>query len=123
MSEATRDHTVQSSNRRGHYRIDYPVRDRPRFRSSAFEGLVDDCSETGVRITVTGAVPADFSLGPGDRCGGTIQFSQGESVAVEGEVLRFQGKELVLRLDAATVPFRIILQEQRRLRVRYPWRK
>lgn len=122
MSDPARAPEGDPSKRRTHYRIEYPVLDRPAFRAGDIEGLVNDCSETGVRVTVTGALPVDRTLGAGDRLAGTIHFSRGEMVDVEGEVMRFENKMLILHLDAATIPFGKIIREQWWLRSRYPWR-
>ena len=122
MSDPTSSPKGDASNRRAHYRIEYPVLDRPGFRAGALEGLVNDCSETGVRVMITGAIPVDIALEPHDRISGEIRFAHGDVEAVEGEVVRFDRKTLILHLDTATLPFGRIIKEQRWLRARYPWR-
>ncbi|MCL4214712.1 MAG: PilZ domain-containing protein [Gemmatimonadales bacterium] len=122
MTDPVRRPDPDASNRRAHYRIQYPVLDRPGFRAGALEGLVNDCSETGVRVAITGSIPSDLTLAPHDRISGEIRFTHGEVEPVEGEVVRFDRKTLILHLDTGTLPFGRIIKEQRWLRQRYPMR-
>ncbi len=122
MSDPNREPKSDASNRRAHYRVEYPVHDRPSFAAGALCGSVTDCSETGVRVLFPTGLPADASVRVGDRMSATIRFARGDVAGVEGEVVRYDGRNLSLRLDAAKLPFGVIIKEQWWLRARYPWR-
>jgi len=110
------------SNRRNHYRIEYPVLDRPELRAGAIEGRVADCSEAGVRVMITNALPPEGALALGARFSGTIRFSNGDSTQVEGEVVRVDPEKLVLHLDTRTIPFGKLIKQQVWLHSKYPGR-
>jgi hypothetical protein len=122
MSEPNREPKSDASNRRAHYRVEYPVHDRPSFTAGVLCGSVTDCSETGVRVLFPAGLAQDVTVLVGDRMSGTISFVRGEVAAVEGEVVRYDGRNLSLRLEAAKLPFGLIIKEQWWLRSRYPWR-
>ncbi len=122
MTEPRSEQQVDAANRRQYYRVEYPVVDRPAFRAGAIRGVVCDCSEAGVRAELE-PIPADVTIKAGDRMGATVQFQRGEMADVAGEVVRFDGKTLVLRLDRERIPFGKILREQWWLRQKYPWRE
>ena len=54
---------------------------------------------------------------------GTVRFVRGETSEVDGEVVRYDSRTLVLRLDVGKLPFGQIIKEQLWLRSRYPWRE
>jgi PilZ domain len=122
MSEPNREPKSDASNRRAHYRVEYPVHDRPGFTAGALRGSVTDCSETGVRVLFPADLAQDATVLVGHRMSATIRFARGEVAEVEGEVVRYDGRNLSLRLDAAKLPFGLIIKEQWWLRARYPWR-
>jgi hypothetical protein len=122
MSEPKRESPTDASNRRAHYRVDYPAHDRPVFTAGALRGAVADCSETGVRVLFPSGLPADASIHAGDRMAGVIRFIRGETAEVEGEVVRYDARTLVLRLDVSKLAFGQIIKEQLWLRSRYPFR-
>lgn len=122
MNESNRQPATDEANRRQHYRVEYPASDRPAFVAGKLKGAVSDCSETGVRVFFPASLPADESVQVGDRMTGLIRFARGESAEVEGVVVRYDGKTLVLKLDTAKLPFGRIMKEQWWLRARYPWR-
>ncbi len=122
MSQPNREPSTDASNRRQHYRVEYPAHDRPAFQAGSLKGAVSDCSETGVRVFFAAAVPLDETVLVGDRMAAVIRFARGEVEEVEGTVMRYDGKSLVLRLDLTQLPFARIMREQWWLRSRYPHR-
>ena len=122
MNEPLREPPTDPSNRRQHYRVEYPAHDRPVFTAGALRGAVTDCSETGVRVLFPNGLPVDATVLAGDRMAATIKFARAETADVEGVVVRYDGKTLALKLDAAKLPFGRIIREQWWLRSRYPWR-
>ena len=122
MTEPNPEPRSDASNRRNHYRVEYPVKDRPTLSARQWHGEVMDCSETGVRVHLPAAMPGEANLVDGERLTASIRFAQGDTIEVEGTVVRHAGTTLVLRLDVAQIPFSRIIREQRWLRARYPWR-
>lgn len=104
------------AHERAHYRLAYPVMERPRLLLED-EGLeVVDCSERGLRFRAAdGPVPE-----LGTHVQGTLVFRLGETEEVEGAVVRVQAGEAAVHLTVRGVPFSRIWAEQRRLRSRYP---
>ena len=84
MTEPFRPPDPGARNCRAHYRSEYPVLERPGFRSAVVEGAVRDCSDTGVRVAVTKPMPQEFSLQPRDRLSGEVRFHDDEVQAREG---------------------------------------
>ncbi len=122
MTEPSQEPRTDASNRRNHFRVEYPVKDRPILSARQWRGEVMDCSETGVRVHLPDGIPGEPNLIDGERLTASIRFAQGDTIEVEGTVVRHAGTTLVLRLDVAQVPFSRIIREQRWLRSRYPWR-
>ncbi len=105
-----------SACQRAHYRLAYPVAERPRLLLEGAALPVVDCSEMGLRLrTAGGPVPE-----PGTRVRGTLVFRRGETEEVEGTVVRTRAGEMAVHLTGRGVPFARIWAEQRRLRDRYP---
>jgi hypothetical protein len=101
---------------RAHYRLAYPVLERPRLLLEDAGVEVVDCSEMGLRFRI-----GDHPMpGLGAHVQGTLVFRLGETEEVEGVVVRFQAGEVALHLTGRGVPFSRIWEEQRRLRSRYP---
>jgi hypothetical protein len=108
---------MPSSPERAHYRIVYPLRDRPRLELGGRQHEVVDCSGDGLRFQLTGGAPPE----PGARVQSVVRFHEGREVAVEGSVVRVQGGHIALRL-ARGIPLAVILAEQRYLLAHYPTR-
>lgn len=122
MSQPNREPMTGESNRRQHYRVDYPAHDRPGFQAGTLKGVVSDCSETGVRVSFRAGLPIDETVLVGNHLAAVITFARGETEEVEGTVMRYDGKTMVLRLDLMQLPFGRIMREQWWLRSRYPHR-
>ena len=107
---------MPTENQRTHYRIVYPQQERPSFLSDYGAVPVLDCSEGGLRV----------ELGPGQRrpslwqhVSGRLVLRDGQEVAVKGNVVRVQGREVCLQLERPGLPLTVIFSEQRFLRTRY----
>ena len=114
---ATRDtETPDLPNRRGHYRISYEAGQRPTLRIEApsleltgeHEFDVLDISEQGVRFQ------NDQNVHFSDTVRGEIVFIDGETVMIEGQIVRETGAQLSLKL-LSPIPFKSIIKEQRRI--------
>src|SRR4051812_11888025 len=93
---------------RGHFRIQYPVTDRPVFVTTSGQQLaVVNVSEAGLNVM---ADNVDTKVGGAIR--GTITFPNGTSVGVVGKILRKTKTRLVIFLDEG-VPLPTIMDQQR----------
>jgi len=105
---------MTEASRRAHFRIVYPLTERPAFEVGRSVYEIIDCSELGLRFEVR---DRKVFLA-GTPMEGTVQFRRGESIDVSGQVLRAQGGMVVLILDAPGITFSGILGEQRYLRAK-----
>jgi len=99
-------------SRRAHYRVTYPIAERPSFEIGRNTYEVLQCSERGVRYEV----PDRRFPALGGELGGIIQFRRGARVEVAGEVTRAHRGEVVLFLRLQGIPFSEMLLEQQYLR-------
>ncbi|HET9982446.1 MAG TPA: PilZ domain-containing protein [Longimicrobiales bacterium] len=110
--------SINPQDRRGSYRLRFPVRERPRLLGEGMAWAVYDCSESGVRCLVPGDAAAPDI---GATVEGTLRFSRGEEVPIVGVVVWAQPGHVGLTLDPRhAVPFRILLAEQRHIHATYP---
>lgn len=99
-------------SRRNHYRVMYPIAERPAFEAERLSFEVLECSENGLR----------FDMGErrsptvGSQVAGRLVFRSGEAVAVVGEVVRLQDGLVALALQPPGIPFGVVMREQRYLR-------
>jgi hypothetical protein len=105
---------MENSNERL-YRIQFPTPERPTFEASDSQYAVLDCSETGIRYRVRGALPEI-----GTVVSGVLRLRRGEAVEIEGEVARVFDHEVGLKLRPPGIPLRVIIAEQLFLRKHYP---
>lgn len=98
---------------RAFYRVVYPQFLRPTLRLGDEPFQVLDLSEAGVRFSAP--VPGRFE--PGAAIDGVIELLAGQTVAVEGTVVRRQGHEVAVSLVRG-VPFAVMLDQQRLLQQR-----
>jgi hypothetical protein len=99
---------------RAHYRVEYPIQERPAFVVGEIEMAVYDLSENGVRFAAHAGLPVQ----EGDGLSGSIQFRGRGELHVEGTVVWVRGPVAALKLEVP-IPFGTILDEQRFLRTRY----
>jgi hypothetical protein len=98
-------------SRREWYRIVYPLTERPTVEVGQSLHDVIDCSERGLRYELNHQrVPQ-----VGTRAVGILHFRRGESVRIEGAVIRAFRGFAVLALNPP-LPFAEVMAEQRYLR-------
>jgi hypothetical protein len=105
----------QHPSTREHFRVQYPTAARPKV---VLEGLtydVVDLSEGGIKFSV-GKHPL---LPVNKEFSATVRFQRGEVIDITGRVLRTADRHVAARLSSG-IPFKVILEEQRYLRERYP---
>lgn len=100
---------------REHYRIRYPVEERPTFECQGRQYEVIDLSEKGLAFR-RGAQDS-IAQTPG-LLKGRILFKSGEFAAITGKVLRHTEDTVILILQIG-VPLSIIMKEQRQLLQRF----
>ena len=113
--------TQPRPNLRQFYRVEYPLRDRPTFRTTTWKGAVLDVSESGFRVRVTRWPEPDMPLAAGASVRGAILFTESGPMMVQGHVVRHDGEVMAVQLEGGVVSFATILREQRWLRARHPW--
>jgi hypothetical protein len=102
---------MAAPSRRNLYRIVYPLEERPSLEVGRSLHIVVDCSERGIRYELNHQrIPA-----LGSQVTGTLHFRRGESVRVEGVILRTERGIIVLSLNPP-LPFAAMMAEQRYLR-------
>ena len=100
---------------RAYYRLVYPIALRPTLVVGAERIPVVDLSEQGIRLLYP-ALPS------GTPMAGTLEISTGESIAVEGKVVRIDPPVVGLYLSRG-VPFSLMMEQQRYLQKRVvSWR-
>jgi hypothetical protein len=100
------------------YRLEYPPAGAPTFVELGVARRVVDIGEGGFRF----AHDHIEQVLAGQRVSGVIEFPEGESLNVEGTVVRVQNGEVAVHCAPRVIPLSIVLSEQRRLRRRFPFR-
>ena len=100
---------------RDHFRIPFPIGERPQLVVGAAEFEVIDLSERGARIVRNGQWPADGN-GP---FAATIRFRDGTTAGVTADLHRKDADKLILRFGKQ-LSYSLIAAEQRRLLRLYP---
>jgi len=103
------------SQKRDHFRIVFPLGQRPCLAAGLAEWDVIDLSENGAKIAVNcGSSLSDRELFPA-----TIRFHDGAAVAVTASVQRCENEQIVLQF-AEPLSYSLIMAEQRRLLRLFP---
>jgi hypothetical protein len=97
---------------RNYYRIKYPFFYRPKIKIQGedTENHVVELSERGVRFLYEGARPLSIGL----DLSITIIFYDGAAFQFSGDLLRVEGKDVILRFSGS-LPLSRIMEEQRYL--------
>ena len=105
-----------TENTRAFYRVDYPVRERPVLHTKDDALDVIECSESGLSYALHRGVDRPLV---GASITGIVRFGDRAEATVEGVVVRVDDHSAALRLTRRTIPFAIILGEQKYLRRHY----
>jgi hypothetical protein len=98
-------------NRRKHYRIVYPLTERPSFAHNDSICEVIECSERGLRFRAEERQPPLHS-----RVAGRLALRHGLEIEVSGMVVRKSEGGVALHLDLQPIPFVAVMREQLYLR-------
>jgi hypothetical protein len=109
--------TTLESNRRHHFRLEYPAAERPQLVFGGQNASVVDLSEGGVRLRLE----RRLQVVVGERIVGAIVFANGDRCSVAGFVRRIDSMrgEATLQLEDG-VPLARMLAEHRRVIRMYP---
>lgn len=101
----------EMKNRRAHYRIVYPIRERPRLVYGSAISEVIECSERGIRFRTAGALRE-----PGTRLNGRVSMRHGKEVRISGTIVWSDDQTTAVHLDRTPIPFLAMMREQLYLR-------
>ncbi|MDN2480950.1 PilZ domain-containing protein [Vibrio agarivorans] len=101
--------------KRRHFRLRYPKRARPVIRLDDQHFHVNELSEGGVRVEMR---HPEVYL-PGIMVTGRIALKGGHSLDLEGQVLRVEGNELIVKLFTGP-SFKDMMHQQGFVRRHYP---
>lgn len=110
-----------AAQRRSHFRITYPLSDRPVFHAPGVVCMIEDVSETG--LTLVAPLAVREQLRPDERIQGTVLFKHAPETVVSGVVLRLTTTGAAVRFDERLIPWSHIQAEERALLTRYPQRR
>lgn len=102
---------MESSNRRGFFRIAYPEDDRPRLVLGTTICEVLDCSERGLLFRPSPS--QEYAVG--QEIDGRLRLTGGPETRVTGEIVRVTEEAISVKLEVG-IPFGLILKEQLHLR-------
>lgn len=106
---------MTSRNERNHYRIQFPVNERPKFRAGRGQYFdVVNMSEQGLSI-----VGVTERLKVGAHINGRITLPDNQVVVVGGRIIRKTLEEAIIHLDKVGVPLPVIMELQRYLLQKY----
>ncbi len=98
----------KTAQKRNHYRINYPEVDRPSFECFKTKHIVIDLSESGMKIEWNSR---NLPL-KSQQVSGMVSFGDRGSVEVVGDVIRVQGRTVIIELTQG-IPLDRIISEQR----------
>jgi hypothetical protein len=100
------------------YRLQYPPPMAPAFTMNGVVHRVVDIGEGGFRYSLV----SEGGPVAGATVKGTIEFEHEDTLELEGTVVRTQGGEVAVRCAPRSIPMRVIIREQQRVRQRFPFR-
>lgn len=103
------------AEKRAHFRLHYPVLDRPLWHYNGRTYEVIEISERGAQVRFGAGLPQRLD----EPLAGKIRFSDGEEIEVAGKLLRKIDGGIVVILSKG-ISFRRMLVEQVHLKERYP---
>jgi len=109
---------MDETNKRSHFRLEFPPTERPRLVSGKFELIVLEVSEGGCSVEVPESASAAFAVA-GVPVKGFMIFADGDRHDVEGKVIRVAGRNRVSIQFTQGVSFAKMMAEHRRILTRY----
>lgn len=100
----------KDAEKRGSYRVRYPMELRPQLTLGGEAAAIVDISESGLRF-----LRPRGPCGVGETLRGVVQLRCGTVAQISGRVVRLAGAEAAVRLEPG-ISFSTILREQRELR-------
>lgn len=97
------------------YRLEYPSKERISLKSGDLSYEVVNISEKGAKLLDKSGEKLD----PEKTISGTVTFHNGETIEVEGTILRILDQGYFVILFSKRIPFSSIMKEQRYLMERY----
>ena len=101
------------ANRRGRFRLKFPLSEQPRLSTSSDDYTVAELAEDSARIIVTGK-----SLSIGKILDAVITLQTGQEITTQIEPSRMEGEHLIITLHQP-ISQKEIMTEQRRLLIKY----
>ena len=99
----------ENQEKRRYYRVEYPASARPSLKIRKHEFEIVNISEKGVMFV------ADKKTAFGRWVSGEVTFSDGETMGIEGKVVRKHENNIGMSLTIKPIPYSRILSEQRLL--------
>ena len=106
---------ADQQQRRRHFRLRFPFRERPAIVAGSAEFDILEISEEGGRIESSDDAATVFGKAVKVR----VRFRDGAEVATAAYILRHDAGELVLKFTRP-IALKVIVEEQRRLIQKYP---
>ena len=94
---------------RTHFRVEYPPKVRPIFSIKALNFPVINISESGVLF---GLKKGEGRVTVGRKMKGTITFRDNKQLLIEGEIIRYAGETVAIKLSQG-ISLKRIMTEQR----------
>jgi hypothetical protein len=100
---------MKSNQKRGHYRLEYPVSDRPSVLVNGHQYEVVDVSEQGMKFKCQNKITPDKD----SPFKATVFFKDGKSFDVSGTILRYDAEQdqCVVQLTKG-IPLAKMIEEQ-----------
>ncbi len=109
---------MSDSQKRRHFRLEFPPSERPKLKVGKYELVALDISEGGCSAEVDPSVATAFAH-VGIRVAGTLVFTNGEKIDVEGEVLRVISPGRLAIVFSKGPSFAKMMAEHRRIRTKF----
>ena len=99
----------EQKEKRKYYRVEYPATMRPTLKIRKHEFEVMNVSEKGVMFSI------DKKLQFGRWVSGVVTFHDGQTVGIEGKIVREHENNIGMLLTIKSIPYSKILSEQQLL--------
>ncbi len=107
--------TSSNEDQRQHYRIRYPLQERPAFECMGKKYMILDVSEKGLAFRIEEKDPITKAT---SELKGRIAFKSGDVVNIAGKILRHADNTVILIMQTG-IPLAVMMKEQRFLIQKY----